>query len=125
MFKTKCTSIKHQYKKLGACFNKQKGMKNVTLPTFDIIFLSSSKQLKIEPEDFIFPIKHKDICNYNRWYLMSGGLLLDDIIMNLFSDNTEQKINSAKTFFSKIKDDNIYLYQGSFQDYRGKKMIAC
>ena len=49
---------------------------------------------------------------------MSGGFILDDTNMNLFSDITEQKRNSAKKdLFSKIKDEKIYLYQGSLQDY--------
>ena len=48
---------------------------------------------------------------------MSGGLMLDDIIMILFSDTTKQKLIQRKRIFSKIKDDKIYLYQGSLQDY--------
>ena len=55
---------------------------------------------------------------------MSSWLMLDDIIMNLFSDITEQKKDSAKKdLFSKIRDDNIYLYQGSLQDHSPKKGI--
>ena len=49
---------------------------------------------------------------------MSSVLMLEDIIMNLFSDIIEQKKDSAKNdLFSKIKDDKIYLYQGPLQDY--------
>ena len=44
--------------------------------------------------------------------------------MNLFSDTTKQKIDSGQNnLFSKIKDDAIYLYQGSLQDYSRKKRI--
>ena len=53
---------------------------------------------------------------------MSCELMLDDIIMNLFSDTTKRKINSAQNnLFSKIRDDKIYLYQVSLQDYSWKK----
>ena len=55
---------------------------------------------------------------------MSIELMLDQIISNLFSD-TRKKMNSAKKdLFSKIRDDKIYLYQGSLQDYSRKKIIA-
>ena len=73
----------------------------------------------------MFTIKQEDIRNYNPWCYMSSGLMLDYIIMNLFSDITEQKNNSAKMdLFSKTKDDKIYLYQGYLQDYSQKKIIA-
>ena len=56
---------------------------------------------------------------------MSGGLMFDNIIINLLSDTTEQTIDSAqKNLFSKIKDDTIYLYQVSLQDYSWKKIIS-
>ena len=56
---------------------------------------------------------------------MSSGLMLDDIIMNLFSDITKQTTDSAKKdLFSKIQDYRIYLYKGSLQDYSRKKRIA-
>ena len=45
--------------------------------------------------------------------------------MNLFSDTIEQKNNSEKeNLFSKIKDDKIYLYQVSLQDYSWKRIIT-
>ena len=51
--------------------------------------------------------------------------MLDNIIMNLFSDTTEQKIDSAqKHLFSKIKYDKTYLYQGYLQYYQSKKIIT-
>ena len=54
---------------------------------------------------------------------MSGGFMLENIIMNLVRDTTKQKMNLVKMFFSKRKDDNIYLYQGSIKDYSWKKII--
>ena len=77
---------------------------------FDNEFLASSKQIKLCPRDFIFPIKQEDICDYNTQCFMSSGLMLDDIITNLFTDITKQTMGSAKKdLFSKIKDDEIYL----------------
>ena len=80
--------------------------------------LAFSKQLKLFPRDFIFPIKHEEICDKNPQCFWSSGIMLDGIIMNLFSDITKQTTDSLnKDLFSKIQDDIIYLYKGSLQDY--------
>ena len=56
---------------------------------------------------------------------MSSGLMLDGIIMNLFSDITKQTTDSVKRdLVSKTQDNRIYLYKGSLQDYSRKKIIA-
>ena len=47
------------------------------------------KKLKLGPKILFFLIKHEDICNYNPWCFMYGGLMLDRIIMNLFSDSAK------------------------------------
>ena len=97
----------------------------LTFPIFDNELLYSSKQLKIGPKDCVFPIKHEDMCNYNTQCFMYGGMILDGIIMNIFSDTGEQEMNSVvNIFFAIIKDDGIYLYQGSLQDYTQKKTIT-
>ena len=55
---------------------------------------------------------------------MSGGLMLKDIIMNLFMSTTEkQGISVNNCLFSQIKYDKIYLYKGSLCDYSWKKTI--
>ena len=70
---------------------------------FDNKFLFSSKQLKLFPTYFIFPTKQEDICDNNPRCFMSSELMLDGIIMNLFSDITEQITDSVKKYlFSKI-----------------------
>ena len=56
---------------------------------------------------------------------MSGGLMLDNTIVNIFSETVEQIKNSViNNLFAKIKDDEIFLYQGSLQDYTWKKTIT-
>ena len=85
---------------------------------FDNELLASSKQLKLCPRDIIITIKQEDICDYNPRCFVSSGLMLDEIIMNLFSDIKKQTTDSVKKdLFSKIQDDTIYLYKGSLQDY--------
>ena len=49
---------------------------------------------------------------------MSSELMLDGIIMNLFTDSTEQTADSLqKHLFSKIQDDKIHLYKVSMKDF--------
>ena len=44
--------------------------------------------------------------------------------MNILSETVEQKMNSViNKYFAKIKDDVIYLYQGSIQDYTWKRTV--
>ena len=55
---------------------------------------------------------------------MSGGLMLDEIIMNFFSYTTKKGFIQRKRIYLKIRDDKIYLYQVFIQDYSRKKIIA-
>ena len=61
MFKKNCSSIEHQYRKLGDGFNKKRGNNKYTCFMVDKKILASSKKLKRFPRDFIFPIKQEDI----------------------------------------------------------------
>ena len=92
---------------------------------FDNEFLESSEQIKLCPIYYIFPIKQEDICDYNSLCLIISGLMLDNIIMNLFTDSTEQTTDLVqKHLFSKIQDDTIHLYKGYLQDFTwNRKML--
>ena len=69
---------------------------------FDNYFLASSKQIKLCTRDYIFPVKQDNICDYNLLCFMSSGLMLDDIITNLFIDIIKQTTEShQKHFFPK------------------------
>ena len=70
---------------------------------FEKEFLASPKQLKHFPRDVIVPIKKEDIRDYNPRCFMSSGLMLDGIILNLFTDITKQTTDSVKKgLFSKV-----------------------
>ena len=85
---------------------------------FDNDFLASSKQIKLCPRDYIFKMKQEDIRDYNPLCFMSSVLFLNDIIMHLFTDITEQTEDSVqKHVFSKIQDDTIHFYKGSLHDF--------
>ena len=48
---------------------------------------------------------------------MSSGLLLENIIMNIFIESTKESTTPHQNFFSRFQDDTINLYKGSMQDF--------
>ena len=90
--------------------NKHKSLK------IDNDLLSSSNQIKLKSTDCIFSIKQDDICDYNPLCFMSSGMMLDVIIMDIF---THSKKNTTEAHHEHLfyisKDDAIQLYKGSIQ----------
>ena len=81
---------------------QKRGKNKHTYPMFDNDFLASSNQMKLCTKYYIFPIKQDNICDYNPLCFMSSGLMLDDIIMNIFTDITKQATDAVKKdLFSK------------------------
>ena len=66
---------------------------------FDSYFLASPKQLNLCTRDYIFPIKQEDICDYNPLCFMSSIFMIDDIIINLFTDIKKQTTESHQKHF--------------------------
>ena len=111
--------------KLGDGLLRKRGKNKHTCPIFDNDFLASSNQIKLKSTDYIFPIKQDDICDYNPLCFMSSGMMLDDIIMNIFTQSTKKSTAAHQEhFFSRFKDDAIQLYKGYMQDFTWKTTIA-
>ena len=105
-------------------FAKKKGENKHTCPIFDNYFLASSNQIKLKSTDYIFSIKQDDICDYNPLCFMSSGMMLDDIIMDIFTQSTKETTEAHQEhLFSISKDDAIQLYKGSMQDFTWKTTI--
>ena len=98
IFQKNCSSIKQRYMKLGDGFRKKVKNKH-TCHMFDNIFLGPSKQMKLCPRDYIFPIKQDNIFDYNPLCFISSGLILDYIIMNLFTDSTKKSTQSNQKHY--------------------------
>ena len=88
MLKTNCSSIEKRFKKLGDGLLSKIGGNKHKFPIFDNDFLSFSNQIKLKSTDFIFPIRQDDICDYNPLCFMPSGMMLDYIIMNIFTQST-------------------------------------
>ena len=67
-------------------------------------------------------MKQKDLCDYDPKYIMSSGLIFDDIIMGTIRKN-EFPHPTAETdcVFTQIDSNIIYMYRGSLQDFYWKK----
>ena len=90
IFGKNCFSIKQRFKKLGNGLLSKRGKNKHTCPIFDNDFLASSNQIKLKSIDYIFPIKQDDIWYYNPLCFNSSGMMLDDIIMNIFTQSTKK-----------------------------------
>ena len=56
---------------------------------------------------------------------MSSGMMLDNIIMNIFTQSTKNTTEANQEhLFSRSKDDAIQLYKGSMQDFTWKTTSA-
>ena len=103
---------------------KKTGKNKLKFPIFDNDFLSSSNKIKLKTTDCIFQIKQDYICDYNAMCFMSSGMMLDDIIMNIFTKITKNTNKSNQEhYFSRTKDGVIQLYKGSMQDFTWKTTI--
>ena len=86
----------------------KRGKNKHTCPILDNDFLASSNRIKLKSTDYIFPIKEDDICDYNPLCFMSSGMMLDDIIMNIFTQSTKNTTEAHQEhLFSRSKDDAI------------------
>ena len=66
---------------------------------FDNDLLASSNQMKLCTTDYNFPIKQDDICDYNLLCFMASGLMLDNIIMNIFTKSTNKSTTPHQEHF--------------------------
>ena len=97
IFETNCSSIKQRFKKLWDDLLSKREKNKHTCPIFDNDFLASSNQMKLKSTDYIFPIKQDDICYYNPLCFMSSVIMLDDIIMNIFTQSTKIPLRHTRS----------------------------
>ena len=64
-------------------------------------FFASSKQLKLCPRDLIFPTEKEGKCNNHPLCFMYNRVMLNDIIVHLFSYITKKNGFSEEIFISK------------------------
>ena len=94
-------------------------MKSKTFSPLQTVFLPPSKKISLKKSHIIFPMKNKDICDYDPRCIMSSGLMVDDIIMDHIKriQSSHKYTEEHNCFFTQIDTDMIYIYRGSLQDF--------
>ena len=112
-FKSQCTSINEQISKLEVYLHSRKN-KSKTCSPLQNDFLPPTKTITLKSNHFIFPMKNKDICDYDHRCIMSSGLMFDYIIMDNIKRNVSSHTYTAENdcVFTQIVSHIIYLYRG-------------
>ena len=64
----------------------------------------------------MYPLKQKDICEYDPSCKISSGLMFDDIIMDIIRNKKLACHNEENDFLKTHTENNIiYMYSGSLQ----------
>ena len=71
-FKSQCTTINERFSKLLGC---------------GILIFTSIKNITLKKDHIIYPMKNKDLCDYDPRCIMSSSLMFDDIIMGAIERN--------------------------------------
>ena len=96
--------------------------KSKTFPPLQNKCLSPSKKITLKSNYFIFPMKNKDICDYDPICIISSGLMFDDIIMGHINRNSlSHHTTENDCVFTQIVSHIIFIYRGSLQDFYWKK----
>ena len=86
-FKSQCTYINERLSKLEVCLHSRRKNKSKTCPPLGNEFLPTSKNITLKNDHIIYPMKQKDLCDYDPRCIMSSGLMFDDIIMGIIRKN--------------------------------------
>ena len=66
----------------------------------------------------MYPLKQKDICDYDLICIMSSGLMFDDIIMKIIRNKKLAHLSEENDcLFTHTENNIIYMYRGSLQDF--------
>ena len=87
-FKSPCKSFNERFSELEDFLQyKQKNQRNI-FPPFGNGLLPPSRNITLKVLHIIYPLKQKDICDYNPRCLMSILLMFDYIIMNILRNKS-------------------------------------
>ena len=81
-FKSHLTSINERFSKLEKFLQSRQKIQRNIFPQFINEFLPQSKN-SLTGSPIIYPLKQKDLCDYNTRCIISSDLMFDDIIMNI------------------------------------------
>ena len=120
-FKSQCTSINERISRLEVYLHSRKN-KLKKFPLLQNDFLPPSKNFTLNRNHFIFPMKNKDIGDYDPRCIMSINLIFDDIITGHINKH-EYLHHTAENdcFFTHIVSYIKFIYWGSLQYFCCRK----
>ena len=91
-------------------------------PPFGNELLSPSKYIILKGNPINYPLKKKDIYDYNPRCFVSSGLMFDEIIMKMIRNKAlEYHKEGFDNCFTNIENKKVYMYRGSLQYFYWKK----
>ena len=105
---------------MEVCLHSRQKNKSKKFPPLGDEFLPPSKNITLTNDHIMYPMKQKDLCDYDPRCIMSSGLMFDGIIMDIISKN-EFPHPTTETDCVRTHIDNniIYMYKGSLQYFTG------
>ena len=76
-------TLSNQKVKLEDCLQSRPNNERNRFPQFGNEFLPPLRNITSKGRPIIYPLKQKDLCDYNPICLMSSVLMFDDSIMNI------------------------------------------
>ena len=117
-FKSQCTPIHDLIYKLEGFLRSIQKNKSKTFSPFGNEFLPTSKNITLTDNHIMYPMRQKDICDYDPRCIMYSGLIFYDIIMYIIRNNKlAYSTEENDCLFTQIKNNIIYMYMGSLQDF--------
>ena len=89
-FKYQCTSINELFSKLEGCFHSRRKNKLKTFTPLGNEFLPPSKNITLKNHHIVYPMKQRDLSDYDPKFIISRCLMFDNIIMGIISNNEFQ-----------------------------------
>ena len=121
-FKFQGKSIHERFSNLEGCLHSRRKNRLKTFSSLENELLPSSKNITLKKDHIIYPVKQKDLCDYDPRFIMSSGLMFDDIIMGIIKNNEFPHPTEEKDFvFTQIDNNIIYMYRESLQDFHWRK----
>ena len=95
-FKSQCTSINERLSMLEVCLHSRRKNKSNTFPPLGNEFLPPSKNITLKNYHNMYPMKQKDLFDYDPRCIISSALVFDENVMytirnNEFPHHTKEK----------------------------------
>ena len=122
--KSQCTFIKELFSKLEGCLHSRRRNMSKKFTSLGNAFLTPSKNITLTDYHIMYPMKQRDICDYDPRFIMSSVLIFYDIIMGIIRKNEFPHPTEENDCLSThIENSIIYMYRGSLQDFSGKRNL--